>query len=338
MKIEMGESLFYSWLRHVKECQIVQTNWMVSGRWEMLHEKEIQDLMSCIDEHYANNYSYNIFKKNASVYQIIQQAQCDVLGVSFNGNEKQFYAVDVAFHEAGLNYGTREETVMKVIAKSVRTAICLYGYMDTKDAEIIFASPKINQAILDDLVPCINDLNNLFRIYGYEFAVRVIANEQFNESVLQPILLASGGIADTSELFIRAYQMYGMFGNTRNVTESKKASVSVKKADISEYNAQIRSELKIGKLVQLVLRPLLQSDKVSGEEIILLQEKEYCKKHFDIQYPLLLKTTAEEKELHYYKERFFIKGESYRLCCEWFETEANNDRPYLEKWIAEHNE
>lgn len=31
MKIEMGESLFYSWLRHVKECQIVQTNWKVSA-------------------------------------------------------------------------------------------------------------------------------------------------------------------------------------------------------------------------------------------------------------------------------------------------------------------
>lgn len=69
-----------------------------------------------------------------------------------------------------------------------------------------------------------------------------------------------------------------------------------------------------------------------------LQEKEYRKKHFDIQYPLLLKTIAEEKELHYYKERFYIRGESYRLCCEWFETEANNDRPYLENGIAEHNE
>ena len=82
---------------------------------------------------------------------------------------------------------------------------------------------------------------------------------------------------------------------------------------------------------------MLQSDKVSEEEIILLQEKEYCKKHFDIQYPLLLKTIAEEKELHYYKERFYIRGESYRLCCEWFETDANNDRPYLEQWIVEHN-
>jgi len=32
MKIEMGESLLYSWLRHVKECQIAQTNWKVSPK------------------------------------------------------------------------------------------------------------------------------------------------------------------------------------------------------------------------------------------------------------------------------------------------------------------
>lgn len=28
----------------------------------------------------------------------------------------------------------------------------------------------------------------------------------------------------------------------------------------------------------------------------------------------------------------------FRLCREWFETEANNDRPYAEKWIREHGE
>ncbi len=42
MKIEMGESLFYSWLRHVKACQIVQTNWKVSQHWELKHEAEIE--------------------------------------------------------------------------------------------------------------------------------------------------------------------------------------------------------------------------------------------------------------------------------------------------------
>lgn len=34
MKIEMGESLLLSWLRHIKECQLVQTNWKPSAKWE----------------------------------------------------------------------------------------------------------------------------------------------------------------------------------------------------------------------------------------------------------------------------------------------------------------
>ena len=52
MKIEMGESLFYSWLRHVKACQIVQTNWKVSQHWELKHEAEIEAMMKTIDNHF----------------------------------------------------------------------------------------------------------------------------------------------------------------------------------------------------------------------------------------------------------------------------------------------
>ena len=48
MKIEMGESLFYSWLRHVKECQIVQTNWKPSSQW-LAQNKDAENLMSVSD-------------------------------------------------------------------------------------------------------------------------------------------------------------------------------------------------------------------------------------------------------------------------------------------------
>lgn len=336
MKIEMGESLFYSWLRHVKECQIVQTNWKVSSQWDMDHESEIKDLIEKVDTHFSENYDYHIFKKNSSMSQIIQQGECDVVGVAFNGDEKNFYAVDVAFHEAGLNYGTREETVMKVISKCVRNAICLYGYMNTKEAEIIFASPKINPAIMGDLVPCISDLNNIFRLAGFCFSIRVIANEAFNELVLQPILLASAGIADTSELFIRSYQMYKMFaGDTRVKVERKEGNASVSLNKVTSVSREMYDELKIGKLVQLVLKPLI-IEKATDLEIEWMQEFEYSKNNFGIQYPLLLKTNSSSAERHYYKDLITINGDTYRLCCEWYETEANNDRPYVEKWIREH--
>lgn len=43
MKIEMGESLCASWLRHVKGCQIVQTNWSNSPTWESWNDGEHQE-------------------------------------------------------------------------------------------------------------------------------------------------------------------------------------------------------------------------------------------------------------------------------------------------------
>lgn len=339
MKIEMGESLFYSWLRHVKECQIVQTNWKVSAQWELHHEEELQELLKTVEEYFQEKYAYKIFKKNSSMSQIIQQGECDVLGISVSNEENRFYAVDVAFHEAGLNYGSKEETVMKVLAKSVRTAICLYGYMNTRTAEVIFASPKINPAIMEELLPCISDLNNIFRLQGYEFSVRVIANNAFNELVLQPTLLVSHGIADTSELFIRSYQMYRMFSDDETV---KNSAEKIRGTDLTvSENAVpqrgIRGELKIGKLVQLVLKPLIIS-KATKQELCLMQEAEYSKKTFGIQYPLLIKTSETIAERHYYKDIISIQGENYRLCCEWFETTANNDRPLVEQWIREHEE
>lgn len=94
-------------------------------------------------------------------------------------------------------------------------------------------------------------------------------------------------------------------------------------------------ELKIGKLVQKVLRPLILS-KATLFEVAQMQGLEYSKETFGIQYPLLLKTSSPVAEKHYYSELLTLYGETYRLCCEWFETAANNDRPYVEKWIREH--
>ena len=57
MKIEIGESLFYSWLRHVKQCQIVQNNWKVSSQWNNNYEKELDFLMNKVDSFFAEKYN-----------------------------------------------------------------------------------------------------------------------------------------------------------------------------------------------------------------------------------------------------------------------------------------
>ncbi len=133
MKIEIGESLFYSWLRHVKGCQIVQTNWKVSPQWQLSNIDSLQNMMRTIDNYFYDKYRYTVFKGNTSLSQLLKQSECDTFGFKLTDNEISAYAVDVAFHEAGLNYGDRKTTIMKVIEKCARTAFCLNGLQITQN-------------------------------------------------------------------------------------------------------------------------------------------------------------------------------------------------------------
>ena len=327
MKIEMGESLFYSWLRHVKECQIVQTNWTTSQKWNLLHEDELQQIMTKTEERFQQKYNYKIYKQTSSLSQLLQQAECDAIGIDYREGEMKVFAVDVAFHESGVNYGDRDKTIMKIIAKSLRTAMCIYGYLDSKDAEIIFASPKINKNVLQGLGPCIVEAQEALDELGFSFRLRIIANEDFQNMVLEPILMVSGGVADTNELFIRSYKMIQMF-------EGKHKTA---KTVISLGNPDAYRELKVGKLAQIVMRSILESGKVSDEELLEMQKKEYSKTKFNQFRPVLVKADKEYDHVRYYKEPVIIKGTAYMLCSQWAEGKLKNDRPYLLEWIEEHS-
>ena len=343
MKIEMGESLFYSWLRHVKECQIVQTNWKTSPQWTLLHEEKLEEVKAHTDRYFRDRHGYDIYKKTSSLSQLLQQAECDALGMSILDGSTKVFAVDVAFHEAGVNYGDRETTIKKIIAKCLRTAMCIYGYLDTREAEIIFASPKINNNILDAVMPCLVEAQKLLDDLGFHFRLRIIANEDFRDKVLEPILLVSDGVADTNELFLRSYQMLQMFdrkersaNNTRKSQGGSKLQETNTTTPAELSDDDTYAELKIGKLAQTVLRRLLQSEAVSEDEIEQMQTADYSKTVFDLQYPLLVKQDEEYERVRYYRNPVCIRGINYMLCSQWFEVPSNNDRPYLMRWIREH--
>jgi len=210
MKVEMGESLFYSWLRHYKRCQVVQTNWKPSRSWDLHNEKKLSEFMDASGAFFVEKRGYSIFG-TTSFRQVLNQAEVDALGISISDGTIATYAVDVAFHEYGMNYGDRKKTAEKVIQKLLRASICVSGYLGSDEGEIIFASPKISKSVVADLRPCVDDINELFTRNSLRFTARLIANDDFDMQVLRPILAASKGIADTSELFMRAYQLIKMF-------------------------------------------------------------------------------------------------------------------------------
>ena len=148
MKIEVGESLFYSWLRHIEKCQVVQLNWKVSATWELHNQEKIQSLHLAVKEHFLQHSEYKPFSNDVRLTQRIKQTELDAIGVSIHNGAQYVYAGEIAFHESGLNYGGKEGTVNKILEKVTRAAMCLIGYIGIEDGDIIFASPKINPMIL----------------------------------------------------------------------------------------------------------------------------------------------------------------------------------------------
>ena len=337
MKIEMGESLFYSWLRHVKECQIVQTNWTTSSQWQLNNEERLEEIMSLTDKFFSEKYGYSIYKKTSSLSQLLQQAECDAIGIEVQGGANKIYAVDVAFHEAGVNYGGREATIKKIIAKSLRTAMCIFGYLGAQEAEIIFASPKINKSILDGVSPCLTDMQKIMDDLGFHFTFRIFANDDFRDKVLLPILKASNGVADTNELFIRSYQMMQMFEKKAASSAQKNtAAMAASPTQTVKEAEETYAEMKIGKVAQLVMRPILESGRVSNCEVLQLQNKAYCNEVLNLNFPLLVKADAEYDKARYYREPIHVNGSDYVMCSQWVERPDNNDRPYLMRWLGEH--
>lgn len=338
MKIEIGESLFYSWLRHVKECQIVQTNWKISSKWSLKNQDMIEKILKRTDEFFLEKYNYKIYKQNSSLNQILRQSECDVLGICINDNK--IYAIDVAFHEFGLNYGKSDETISRVIKKCIRTAMCIYGYFDLKSAEIIFASPKINNNILSGLINCFDDINLIMHELGFEFKFRLIANDNFSNLVLNPILLVGDDTADTSELFMRSYKMLSMFDRKSNSLQNSKTlekkQVCKEKNNNFIKNYDDYAEFKVGQIARFVMTKILASGKVGSDEISNLQNERYSKLNLHLNYAALVREDDEYQKERYYSKPMLINGVYYKLCKEWYEKEPNNDRPYLIDWIKKY--
>lgn len=320
MKVEMGESACYSWLRHIKGCQIVQTNWKASPNWEIQHEDELDEIKNAASRLFSDKYGYEIFKKSKNLTQIIAQAECDVIGVDLRQGKK-LYAIDVAYHGGGLNYGDKIETSTKIIAKCLRTAMCIYGFLDSKEAEIIFCSPKINKNVLDVIEPCIPDLQQLTDSLGMRFAYKVIGNEEFYEQILKPLEDASESVADTNELFLRSYQLSQMF----------KGSKQQDKAAVENTTAGE----KIGEYAERVLLTALREGRVPAEELELLQTKEYSAKALKLSYPALVRSDSDfERKRYLLSKPVSVSGIQYYICSQWMDTAKQ--RPYVEKWEAAH--
>ena len=328
MKIEMGESLVYSWLRHVKECQLAQTNWKTSsGIWKLHNENELNIMFYDINDYFIKAKKGKLFKKTSTLAQLLKQGECDALGIAVENGMLHYHAVDIAFHENRLQYGSKQETILKVVAKCVRTAFCLHAYFDAREAEVIFASPFASVGVCAEIEKYLVDMNNYFASKGLAFHLKLICNEDFNSQILEPVLVACKTVADTSELFARSYKLIEMFATKKPAGSGKKKSgntIMLPRPTQGTY-----TQMKPGLLARTALRNVLESGQLSKSELVDLQDKTYCKKTFDIGYALIAKNRDPDR---YYADPVTINGDEYYICNDWYD----RNKQLLIDWIDKH--
>ena len=201
MKIEIGESICYSYLRHVKQCWVAQTNWKVSDHWAKYKtDDEMAAMFLSMKERFDRDGK--VFKKTKGAAQFLTQGEIDVVGVDQEGG---VHAMEVAFHERGLNYGGGPDN--RVLKKLLRTVLILKAYQPPRTKfNIYFVSPKVNPSVQQPMT----DIFAALRSEYPDIAWNLFLNEDFTEQVLRPTLGKASTVADTSELFVRSWKLFEM--------------------------------------------------------------------------------------------------------------------------------
>lgn len=300
--------------------------------WRLKNRDVLVSLMELSRELFFEKYGYRIYKDTSSFDQLIKQAEIDVVGLAFEEGLREIYAVDIAFHEGGLSYGSREDTVSKVIKKCLRSVMCIVGYYGFAKITIVFAAPKMNPAMARDVEVCRNDIQAVLKQAGIDCDIEIITNKAFSEKILEPVLNVIGDVADTSELFMRSLQLYRMFMSKKEPARIPNTTQSLLPVTPDKDLTGLK-EMKVGALVRHVTASILQREGfISPEEIELLQTSAYSKQTFHIAYPLLQNADQVFDKSKYYAQPLSISGVNYYLFSQWYASH----HPYVLAWIMAH--
>ena len=306
MKIEIGESLGYSYLRHVKRCWLVQTNWKVSEHWPRYKsEAELETMFRRMKQEFDEDGK--VFKETKNAGQFLKQGEIDLVGIDLQGD---VHALEVAFHESGLNYGGGSDN--RVLKKLLRTSMILQTYQrpETK-FHISFASPKVNPITQKPLEDVFITLRNEYP----EIDWNLITNDDFTAEILQKTLEATETISDSSELFVRAAKLLNLTGIPEAEAGKTRARQTTKKA--------LGTEERLQPIVEDIMKTLLEDHPTLLEDAERdhLTDREYCKRALGLKIGnfALLRQREDGREVNglsrYWKRPY---ADKFYVCSEWW--------------------
>lgn len=333
MKVEIGESLGYSFLRHVKKCWLVQTNWKASGGWpKHLDGDALEREFVAIQKNLESSGSgfAGTLKGTATGKQFLRQAEIDIVGVRLDGS---IYAVEVAFHEDGLHYSGN--TANNVLKKMLRTMLILRAYhpSDTK-RHIYFAAPKVAPKIQQNLQGVFEWLRQKYPAVKWY----LLTGDDFASKLLVPTLEKAKEAADTSELFMRSVKLLEL-GGLIDLGDGASSPRQESKPSASDTlgNESDRIQPLVRNLMQTVLEdfPTLLTESDHSN----LMDKDYCHQSLglDIGGLALLRSQGEGAGNNGRPRRYWQKvyAGRYFVTNNWWKSHHRQNAEALLRWVEE---
>ena len=205
MKVEVGESLVRSWLRHVEGCEFAELNWKPSTTWG----RQPSDKASMYFER-AKESLEGAIRQDQSISQFLKQSEVDVLGYSHD--KPILHMADVAFHSNGLSYGDATATSRRIYKKLIRSAILALTYYPNTDTNIYFITPVITPGVYNAVKRAVEEAELVFKEEA-TISFELIVRDDFYSRILKEVMDLQGAVADTSEIFMRSWQLIAPFIN-----------------------------------------------------------------------------------------------------------------------------
>jgi hypothetical protein len=335
MKIEIGEFLILSWLRHVRGCVITQMNWSPSPAWPIARERELRATFEAIRTFSDDTIGASSFGQ-VDFGTFVRHASIDVLGLRLDPTGGiEAIAVDSAINDTELPHGSAEETIVRLIQRMTRAGFALAAYLAPRQASVVFATPWLAMAIRQEVQRHLALLER--RLAERPHAVshlrfRVIADGDFADEIVQPVLEHADAVADTSGL-VGQPQPPTRPGSGGNGSGPPGADRPIK--------APVRKGGRIGEHVRRTMHELAASGRLTPRIVGDLLDARYCKARFNLGYPFLqrvehgvpLSRQGNDRHGHgrYWKRPLKLGLQEFLMCNDWYDRQ----RDAFDAWVRD---
>ena len=337
MKIEIGEFLILSWLRHVHGCVVTQMNWSPSPAWTVARERELRAAFEAVRRFSDDTIGGSSFGK-VDFGSFVRHARIDVLGLRLDRDSggTDAIAVDSAINDTELPHGNAEETIVRLIQRMTRAGFALAAYLNPRQASVVFATPWLAKTVRQEVQRHLALLETRLAEQRDQaisrLRFRVIADADFADEIVQPVLQHVDAVADSS----------GPAWQPQPSTPLGGAGYgSARRGSDRPLTATTKEGGRIGEHVRRTMAQLAASGRLTARIVGDLLDPRYCKAKFNLGYPFLkpvdpsVPLPRQGNDRHgrgrYWKKPLRVGDHEFLMCNDWYAEQ----RGAFDAWVRD---